>query len=1630
MSRRKRFWLILSSSIAGGLALLVLVALLVVQSQWFGNFVKEKIIATTEESTGGHVEIGSFQFDPWHLTVRIRDFVLHGTEPAGADPLARVALLELRLKLFAGLKHTVDLAYLGLSEPKVNLIVNPDGTTNVPSPKIKKAPSQTSGLETVVDLAIGQFRIDNGLLMYAQKASQFSARGNNLRALLDFNNFNSTYRGSLQIDPLQISSGTGTPLALRVNLPVLLEKDAVSISGGSLSTTLSQVQVNAGLRDLNAPKITARVNANISLAEMQKTFNLPLDLAARGVPANLTAELNANYDQAANSIQLQAAHLALGQTNFEASGVMLPAGNQSIQFNGNLALDQLSRLAKLQPTQVDGALQLHGNAKMDSSSNYAVDGTLNSKGLGIRSGTTRLSDVQLSGPFHADPFLISLDGLKLSALGGNLSAKIFLEKMQNLSVEGHLSNFSIPVLARVFAGHPLGYDGSISGSLIAKSDLKAKSTDGLTAQAHLAISPGSAGVPLSGRIDGKFNGASGVIDLEKSYIAMPNSRLDLEGNINKQLNLALVSHNLNDFLPAANFGVAHPTTELPVTLQGGGVASINAQVNGNLSAPNVSAHASIDRFAVEGSAMQHLGLDLAASQTGAAVRNGVLTSQGLHSNFDASIGLKKWQPVARSPLSANLSVPNADLKSILALAGEKDLDASGKLNAEIHVNGTYGDPLGNASLQLVNGVVYSQPFDKVQMNVDLAHELITLSNLEIDAAGGQLLANGTFRHPSDSFQVGQAQFHLSSSDIQLANVRPLQQRSPGAAGVLKLVADGAGDLRKAGSETKFQISNISTDFSAQGLKVNNQAAGSLFAQARTSNGNVNYNVHSDFAGSAIQVNGQTSLSKDFATKAAASIQNLSVEKALAIAGQGDIPAKGTLSANANVSGTLTRPDATLDLTLTKAVVYTEPLNEFSTKLHYTNTQIDIPSLSLNIPAGALTASANYTHKDGDLNSGHIQARLNSSDIDLARIKHLGQANLGVGGGLKLMAEIAGDVRNSNGKPELLLSDANADVNAHSLKANNKDLGELHLTAKTQQHAVNFELDSNLAKTQLKASGQTQLSGDYTTHAKLTFGNIRYTNIAPFIPSDNPAKPAFDALVEGDASLDGPVLNLDALTARLQLNQLALNTAPLNSATGAPGVRKVQLQNEGPIIVALDHSVVKVQQLKIQGPKTYLQASGSASLKDTKNALGLNLKGDLDLGILQDADRDFFSSGNILLDASVHGSLSQPQVNGRIELKSANVNYAEAPNGLSNGNGVILLNGTNATIENLTGESGGGKIAVTGFAGLSPGTFLFNLHATANKVRTRYSGVSVTSSANISLAGTPRRSTLNGTVTIHRIAYGSSSDAGSILSSASVPPSTPSAPSPLLSGMRLDIRIITASDLRVVSTYAEQMSITSTLNVRGTAQDPGIVGRLNITNGQLVFFGNTYSVNTGSINFYNPNVIQPILDLSLETNAQGVDVTLGVTGPVSDLKLTYRSDPPLTFEQIVELLATNTTPSDPTIAAHQPTPPQESTSQMGESAVLGQAVANPLASRVQRVFGLTQFKIDPSFSGSNGQPSARVTLQQKIASNLTFTYITDVTQTNSEIVRVQLDITPAVSAVALRDYNGNVSVELFYKFQKR
>ena len=54
---------------------------------------------------------------------------------------------------------------------------------------------------------------------------------------------------------------------------------------------------------------------------------------------------------------------------------------------------------------------------------------------------------------------------------------------------------------------------------------------------------------------------------------------------------------------------------------------------------------------------------------------------------------------------------------------------------------------------------------------------------------------------------------------------------------------------------------------------------------------------------------------------------------------------------------------------------------------------------------------------------------------------------------------------------------------------------------------------------------------------------------------------------------------------------------------------------------------------------------------------------------------------------------------------------------------------------------------------------------------------------------------------------------------------------------------------------------------------------------LVFFGTQYTVSQGTIGFFNPIKVDPILNIDLETKARGIDITLSVTGPLNKLTLT-------------------------------------------------------------------------------------------------------------------------------------------------
>src|SRR5256886_339322 len=126
----------------------------------------------------------------------------------------------------------------------------------------------------------------------------------------------------------------------------------------------------------------------------------------------------------------------------------------------------------------------------------------------------------------------------------------------------------------------------------------------------------------------------------------------------------------------------------------------------------------------------------------------------------------------------------------------------------------------------------------------------------------------------------------------------------------------------------------------------------------------------------------------------------------------------------------------------------------------------------------------------------------------------------------------------------------------------------------------------------------------------------------------------------------------------------------------------------------------------------------------------------------------------------------------------------------------------------------------------------------------------------------------------------------------------------------------------------------------------------------------YRVSRGDLNFANPFRLDPVLNVEATTTIQQYEITLNFNGPASKLTLAYRSDPPLPTDDIITLLALGQTTAESAASRGAGTSPSGTA---GASAILSEAVSSQLGGRLERLFGITRFRVDPGLAevGSTG-----------------------------------------------------------------
>ncbi len=734
---------------------------------------------------------------------------------------------------------------------------------------------------------------------------------------------------------------------------------------------------------------------------------------------------------------------------------------------------------------------------------------------------------------------------------------------------------------------------------------------------------------------------------------------------------------------------------------------------------------------------------------------------------------------------------------------------------------------------------------------------------------------------------------------------------------------------------------------------------------------------------------------------------------------------GIANATVRLSGTVKTPVAEIAAQVENAAGFGEKLDTLRANVRYSSDRIEVSAGEANAFGGSLRFEGAFNHRPDDYKNGTVQFQISAQNVALSRVQYAGQAAPGVEGNVS--GQATGSARLANS--EFILDSINGNLVGRSLVYDKTPLGDITLTAETRGADLSMHGNGKIRELAVDAQGSWKLSGDMPGSAAIRFSRTNVATLQTVVMAGGTLADTvlpFDGFIDGArAAVTISLRKPRDFRAELTVDQLQLqpkSTQELRLGVQAPDL---VVKNSKPVVVDITSTEARIRSAEFSARDTSLEVTGAVGLRNGDSA-GLAVRGSINLIVLQLLNPDLAARGNATVQASIRGSLRDPQLSGRMELKNASLYLGDLPNGVDNANGAVIFDRNRATIEKLTAETGGGTVNLTGFLGFgSP--LVYRLQAVAEKVRVRYpEDVSVTLNATIALNGTSDASTVSGVVTMTRAAFTPHADFAQVLAQAARPVSAPVAASGYVRGMQFDVRIESGPNFEFQTSLARNLEAEVDLRLRGTPLRPVLLGSVAVNQGEVQMFGNKYTVNRGDVRFANQVKVDPIFDMDLETKARGVTVNITISGTTQKLNINYSSDPPMQPRDIIALLAVGRTPAD--TAGLNATPTTASSTSLNEAggSLIGQAISAQLSSRLQRFFGASRVKIDPTLSGVEYLPQARLTIEQQVSQDITLTYITNLNRTQEQIVQIEWDFSKQWSAVAVREASGLFGIDVFYR----
>ncbi|HEV2617382.1 MAG TPA: translocation/assembly module TamB domain-containing protein [Candidatus Acidoferrales bacterium] len=749
----------------------------------------------------------------------------------------------------------------------------------------------------------------------------------------------------------------------------------------------------------------------------------------------------------------------------------------------------------------------------------------------------------------------------------------------------------------------------------------------------------------------------------------------------------------------------------------------------------------------------------------------------------------------------------------------------------------------------------------------------------------------------------------------------------------------------------------------------------------------------------LQLNGKWSFKQDDIWTLEARLDHASTDDLQGLFGT-SYPASAVMTADFQGSGTRANPVLDGNFQLDKVTAYGIYADRAKGKLSLRHDEIRITDAELDRDTGRVSGDLLYRPS-----SREVEFQMAGEKIPLSKFAFLQKKAMPIGGELSFHLSGSGPLRDPHGAGTIQVT---------NLQFGSEVLDSFGGTVNSDGKTARLKLVS--IKTAGKLGGELQLglSGNYPISGQIKLNHI---DLDPFIEAGlHLNELTGHSSVDGELSFSGEARQPDTIEMQAKLSRIGLD------------YEYVKLQNEGPVLLSYRKSEIHVDQATLKGADTNFQISGDAHFSGSR-ALDLRVAGSVNLRLVSALFPQLDARGVTQLNTTIAGTFSNPQITGQAKLIGVSAHYGDFPAGINNLNGEMVFDRSRLVFDNLTAAAGGGKITISGSVGYGEAPVRYEVNAVADSVRIRYpEGMSWLTSGTLRFSGTTNAALLSGSVTVQRITFAQNVSFSSLMGTTQTVITGPVTSSAYLRNLQFDVQADTGAGARIVWAGAH-FTAEGGVHVRGTWEHPIVLGSVHLLTGEMAFHGNTYRLTRGDINFSDPFHFDPILNIEASTTINPYEITLDFSGKASNLQLAYRSDPPLPASDIISLLALGTPGQESGLM----TSSSSQTQNFGATALLSEAISSQLGGPIAKLFGVTNFRVDPFLASSlatNGveqSTAARVTIQKQVTRDLSVTYSTNANSNQQQVIEVDYSIRRDITIVALRDINGIFGINI--KFTK-